>query len=402
MTLFSSALIARFGVEWQFLADEAGVHMLAGLPDWILSDTFIMMLGIFSIIEHIFQRTPELQQTLELGESQLKGVFAFFLCFFLVQGNLQDIETHIQEVGVSTDFAGFLSVEYAWSFLIGGATWFVAMTRRAVYEALIAIDPNDDIQLQRSMIWFENGLGIVGPMLIVLFPLFGLVTALIAVATLAGLKRYFQSMEAKQKKPCPNCQQDNHLSANQCGGCHSPLERPYAVGLFGQAKEELALPADQHRLALLQSKRCPSCAEQHKGVGVQIQCERCDTLFFPSESDGQIYLKKIEAKLPKTLFVSTLLSLIPVIGIIPGIIFYRLYLIRGLRVYLPRLNSFGTRWLVRLLCLALLMMQTIPLVGALAIPLMALINYVVYSRALKRQFRLHLATQAQRLTSPAL
>lgn len=402
MTLFSSAMIARFGIEWEFLADEAGMNLLADLPTWILSDTFLMMLGIFSIIEHIFQRTPELQQVLDLGESQLKGVFAFFLCFFLVQGNLQDIEAHIQEVGVSTDFAGFLSVEYAWSFVIGGATWFVATIRRAVYEALIAIDPNDDIHLQRSMIWFENGMGLVGPLILVLYPLFGLVTALIAIATLAGLKRYFQSIEAKQKAPCPHCQQENHLCANHCGSCHAQLPKPQAVGVFGQAIEEPAPAPEQHRLALLQSKRCPSCGEQHKGTGITLRCERCNTTFFPSESDGELYLKTIEAKLPKTLVVSGLLSLIPIIGIIPGIIFYRLYLIRGLRVYLPRLNSFGTRWLVRILCLALLMMQTIPLVGILAIPLMALINYLVYSRALQRQIRLHLSTPAHRLTSPAL
>ena len=386
MTLFSSALVARFGMEWQFLAEETGTQLLANLPNWILADTFLLILGVFAIAEHILQRTPELQHLLDLGETKLKGIFAFFLCFFLVQGNIQDLETHFNEVGPTTDFAGFLSIEYFWAFAIGCVTWFIATIRRSVYLGLAEMDPEDDLKLRSLLLWLETGLGLLGPFIVIMVPGAAIIAALIAMAALYLVDNRIKAKEASQRIQCSNCDYSMHHTAPYCAQCNTVNRDVRNLTWLGQADDSLVTDAKQHQFLLKSHKRCSHCGERSSEQSVNITCEHCGHSFFDSIADADAYLAGIRAKLPKVLVVTALFSLIPIIGIIPGMIYYRLELTRGLRAYLPRINTFATRWAVRIICLILLFWQVIPALGIVALPLMALINFLVYSQALRNQF----------------
>ncbi len=60
-------------------------------------------------------------------------------------------------------------------------------------------------------------------------------------------------------------------------------------------------------------------------------------------------------------------------------------MIGSLRGYVPRATGRLSRWLVRLVCLVLILLQPLPVVGALTLPLMCYANFAVYRAALQRQ-----------------
>ena len=90
-------------------------------------------------------------------------------------------------------------------------------------------------------------------------------------------------------------------------------------------------------------------------------------------------------KLPRTLLISAAFGVIPVIGLIPGVIYYRLSLIASLRYYVPRSASMLSRWFARIVTFLMICLQPVPGVGAVTLPLMCLVNYWVYSATLRRQ-----------------
>jgi hypothetical protein len=76
-----------------------------------------------------------------------------------------------------------------------------------------------------------------------------------------------------------------------------------------------------------------------------------------------------------------LFSLVPILGLIFGTIYYRMEVVLPFSQYLPMGRRFLLRWAIRLLFLALILLQIIPLVGAVVVPVMALISYLAYRSA---------------------
>jgi hypothetical protein len=78
------------------------------------------------------------------------------------------------------------------------------------------------------------------------------------------------------------------------------------------------------------------------------------------------------------------LSLAPVLGAIPGILLYRFQLVAPYQRHIPPSHSLAARWCARGASFILLAFQWVPVVGGLALPLMAWINHAVYRRAFRR------------------
>jgi hypothetical protein len=72
------------------------------------------------------------------------------------------------------------------------------------------------------------------------------------------------------------------------------------------------------------------------------------------------------------------MSLIPVIGLIPGVIYYRLALVAPFRRYIPMTHNFVAKWSIRLLFFALVSMQIVPGLGGFVVPIMAMVSFLVY------------------------
>ena len=82
--------------------------------------------------------------------------------------------------------------------------------------------------------------------------------------------------------------------------------------------------------------------------------------------------------------VCLLLSAIPLIGLIPGVIMYRMTLVAPFRrCMLPGIRLRLKR-IVGLAFFALAIFQVIPLVGIIVVPLLATVNFLVHRTAYKR------------------
>ena len=96
------------------------------------------------------------------------------------------------------------------------------------------------------------------------------------------------------------------------------------------------------------------------------------------------YIASIDRRVPLACVVGFVLGLIPVLGVIPGVIYYRLSIVAPFRRYIPPGRGILLRWVVRLAVLVLVAFQWVPVAGGLAVPAMALINYAAYRTAYRR------------------
>jgi len=188
------------------------------------------------------------------------------------------------------------------------------------------------------------------------------------------VRRTLEARERRQMAPCAGCQTLNHLSGVRCSNCREPLPQPHPVGVLGVA-----------RLGRVANKRCPSCATGWVEKRLGQCCAQCGTAVFADSTALDAYLSSLEARLPKTLAICLGFSSISLFGLIPGILYYRVSLISSLRYYVPGALVFGVRWLVRMLNLVLLLLQVVPFVGAITLPLMCWLNFSVFSAASRRQ-----------------
>ena len=384
LPLLASALIARFGMEFGFLADRAGVEILAGLPEWLQSDAALITLALLAALEHRLNRSPDLAETLKIGDAELKAIVGVALCLLMVHGAPGELEASaavLRESGwFSFSFASF------WSLLIGGAVWVAASMRSHVYAVYAEIDPDDAMGIRGLLTRLESLFAGLGPLIFVIFPLLAVLAAMAAIVSLKIIERMLVRLDQKQRSTC-ECGKDVHLAALVCGYCGVANANAQAVGFFGQPNGRPAESAERQEQALRAKSRCPRCAERVSGRGFDVTCGRCDHAVFADQAAADGYLGALGRKLPMTLLVTTLFGLIPVVGLIPGIVYYRLNLISSLRAYLSWGRSVWTRWLVRLACLVLVLLQALPLLGALALPLMCLINFYFYHAAARKQSR---------------
>jgi hypothetical protein len=73
-----------------------------------------------------------------------------------------------------------------------------------------------------------------------------------------------------------------------------------------------------------------------------------------------------------------------VLGVIPGVIYYRLTIVAPFRRYIPAGRGFVLRWGIRLAVVVLVAFQWVPVAGGLAVPLMTLISYAAYRTAFRK------------------
>ena len=385
--LFTTAALGRFGTEFAPLAEFAGLQLLGALPDWATSNIALLILGFLATIEVVAAKIPEVRELVSLVDTQLKGVAAFLMCFAIVRGDPTELAEHVAKVGLTTSFAPGQSFAYGWSFVIGAVVWFAAVMRNSIFGFLREIDDDDDLGIQGFLSWVEDGLGIFGVIFVVLLPTLALVLVGLTLLGLWTTRRYLERREQKAKVPCSHCGTPNPACGIRCSSCGQMRKQVRQVGLLGSIKDLLATDLYRHRLELLARKRCGSCGERLAERRIAQLCQSCGTKPFSSSDAVEEYLRSLRATLPRTLAFLLLIGAIPLLGLIPGVIYYRLSLISSLRCYVPRSVGLLARWGIRLLSLILIGLQPVPLLGMLTLPLLCLLNFTIYQALLRRQTR---------------
>ena len=373
---FATALALRFGPQAPWIAESGLLDHVRGVPNWFTSNPSLVILGVLSALELIAERQPEARPLLGEVRDLLKVGMAVLT--FAGVASASDLAMAGGILGDS--WSGPLQVVA--STIVGAATFGAAKVRRATLVPLRTVDEDDDLGLQSLIGWFEDFWGLLGPVLLIVLPL--LTLGMLAVATLAvGLiRRYVESRGDAATIACGSCGASISASALACPRCNAVVKEPRAIGLLGTVIDRPADPS-RHPLRLFAAGRCPTCATRLGRRSAAAACPSCgrvptgDPQFLPA------FVALVDGRVPLVLALCGVFGLVPILGVIPGVITYRLALVAPFRRHLPSGRRFAIRWAVRLAVLALVAFQWVPVAGALALPLMAIINYVVYRQAFR-------------------
>ena len=171
-----------------------------------------------------------------------------------------------------------------------------------------------------------------------------------------------------------------YACAVACPACHRPVDRPAAVGFLGLSKPYPAADPAAQPYALAERRRCPVCAA-HLPVGRPAPCRACGDDVRSTPAFAAAYAGHVARRLPVVLAVTFALGLVPVVGLIVGVVYYRGLLVLPFAQYLPGGRRFLLRSGMSVLFLLLAIFQVIPLLGGFAVPVMAVVSCAAYRRA---------------------
>lgn len=386
LAAFLTALLARYGVHIPWLGDKEVILSLHQAPQWFQSYGMLATLFVLAVAEVLSVKSAEVRSILHEVDAWLKAAIALLVALAVIDKQDADALRTLQHQG--------LGIGSVWSACVAALTWSAAMLRRGALAIVHEIDDHDDIGLQTALSWAENSWVVLGIFFFVIAPLVALVLSLLAALGLWLAQRWARRQEERKKLPCAQCATPVYPHALACPNCRRELDAPRAVGVFGQPKDKPAADRAQQRFLLIARKRCPVCATRLVKRAVQQPCPACKSVTFGSWREFEEYRAVIDARLPKTLLVCFLFSAIPVVGVIPGVIYYRLNLVTGFRGYIPPVTGCFARVWVRFVHWGLILMQPIPLVGALMLPLMCWSTWAIYRRALNGSAKKELAAAA--------
>lgn len=373
LATFITALAARFGPEITWLGESEAIAALAGAPAWFTADITLIALGLLAFLELLATKNQDARRLMDEVDAYAKAGMSLAVSLaILAPSDAALVPVHEAGLGDAT-----------LALIPAGLTFFMARSRGRFFSFLGDMDDSDDLGVQRLLLWAEDGWVIFGLSFAVFFPVLALVLFLLTLAVLAAVTRGVRWMDARTREACAVCAHELHPTAPHCPACRTAVEQPARVGVFGQARSGRASNLDAHALDLVSRKRCAFCAERVRGHGTGVACDACRTAVFAAPDDLERYLGHLDRQLPRTVAICAAFSAVPLLGIIPGIVYYRLSLVSGLVRYVPPTTGLTTRWMVRLLNLVLICLQPIPILGAFLLPAMCVSNYAVYRRALQ-------------------
>ncbi len=390
---FLTAVMIRFGDLLPFIGGSEALQSLQQAPPWFTSDAAIIVLGVLAVLEAGAQRSVDARRLFTEVDPYVKLGVALVIDLGLVDAqsaallNQMGADVMVPTSFATAGFSGLHVVAVAAAF----ATFWMAVLRKRALGFVQDADEDDDLGLVAVFVWLEDLFVVGGVVILAVFPLLSMFVLALTATGLVLVDRWMSHRSRKLEVPCSTCQASLHASAPQCWSCRTP-RNPVAVGAFGQPR--LDTPVSDHEAhghRLIARRRCPACASRLERGRLRQECDRCGHVTFADEAELESYIRHLQWQLPRTVLVCAAFGAVPLLGLIPGIIYYRLSLLGGLRRYLPTGASIVTRWLVRFLNLVLIALQWIPLVGAAMLPLLCVTNYLLYRRALLRAGEARLA-----------
>lgn len=381
-----TAVLARWGTDIPLISDSRVIIALHQSPEWFQSWTCILGLLALAAAEYWASRDSDVRAFMEDLDSWIKSGVSLLVALALIEKPDAEVIDKIRGQGIV--------IQDLWAGVVAVGTWFTAWLRRGALALIHEIDDDDDIGLGTILSWTESSATLIGILFLVVFPILSLVLAALTALGLYFAQSWARRREERRKQPCERCAAPVYPQALRCPLCRHPQAAPRAVGVFGQPLRLACTDRQVQAWMLLGRKRCPDCATRLKQRAVQQACTACGTVSFASRRDFEAYVDAIDSRLARTLLICAAFSAIPVVGVIPGVIYYRLNLVTAFRGYLPPLTGCLTRFYVRILHWGLLLLQPIPLVGALVLPLMCWSTHILYRRALRSEVQARLAEPA--------
>lgn len=371
---FVTALLMRYGESIPFISSFGIFTPTGAEPTWFTSDLSLTVLGILALCEVIAGKVPEAQELLDHVYRYGKTTLATLTMLGVV--SVQDAQFVGGYVQQEANLIGLV--------ISGGVAVMVfglSGVRQQLDRFLMEADPDDDLRLRLILSFLEDlwaGWGIV---LLLLYPFLMAAVVVLVLAVLVVVERKISRMGDRKTYPCPHCGHNVRSIALTCPSCKQDLSDACEVGWMGRATMIRVTDREEATLALLERQRCPACAKRLEGGSMNQSCPDCGCAPFEDAELISAYSGRISMRLLWVLPLVFLFSMVPVLGLIPGVILYRLKLVSGYRRYLGGVRTFFLRWFLRVVFLLLVVLQVIPGLGSLAIPIMALLSYLIYRRA---------------------
>lgn len=371
---FIAALMLRFGADIETVREASASLLGTGkVATWFTSDVCLITLGILAALEFAADRSQDARSILMEVDHWAKPVMGVVTLLGLLSAGDADFINKVvpHEAGLFTPILALSA---------GIGTHLVASARNAVHRALHDADSENATGIHTLVAWAEDAYAIFGMALIILFPIVVSVLIAACIGVIFLLQRRARAREESTKLPCTACRTLIYRSAIICPACRAVNPNICAVNWLGVATTTPTTAAEQP-FHLRAKRRCPSCATRLIARTPDQACSACREPVFDSPATVQAYDAAIQDRLIPTLGICALLGLVPVLGLIAGVLFYRLHLVAPYRCYVPRARSIVIRWALRIVLFMLIVFQIIPVIGALTVPLMAFLNYLVYRRA---------------------
>lgn len=365
---FVTALLLRFGPHVPLIAHLGVLGHVHNEPAWFTSNVSLFVLGILSALEILGQKNPEARHILHEFDAYLKAALAALTSFGVISA------TDASFVKQTIHQASFL--DYVMPLVAALGTFRVSQLRRDVLQPLH--EHVEGTHLDRLISWAEESWVALGALLMIVFPVLMLILVGVATGVLAFVRRRMRLAEEHARVTCGQCGSLVYACAMACPSCRKPVESPRAVGFLGQSKPYAATDLARHPYRLVEKRRCPVCASHLRARQPQQTCPACRQVVPADERFTEAYLDYVGERLPIVLGISFLFSLVPVVGLIAGAVYYRMALVLPFSEYLPFGKRFLLRWGIRILFLLLAILQIVPLLGGLVVPLMALVSYTAY------------------------
>lgn len=370
-----TALLVRFGVHIPLLQHLLILQHVHHQPAWFTSDAAIIVLAVLAGLEIFGQKNPEIRNFFHEIDIYLKPALALLTSLGVMQ---------------ATDSAFLQQVAVKHANLLDGlvplgvavATFKVASLRKGV--AKLTYDHLDGTHADHLLNWAEDAWAGAGAVIVVLFPVLACLLVAAGVGALALVKRRVDVREENAKLACPSCSTLNYASAITCVSCRQPLPGPRAVGFLGQSRLDVAAELDTHPFRLMEKRRCPVCATKLPPRKPLEPCPACGDSTRVTPAFTGAYIAYITRRLPMVLAVCFALSLVPIVGLIFGLVYARATLVLPFSQYLPAGRQFLLRWGIRILFLVLMVVQVIPLLGGFVVPVMAFISFGAYRETYRR------------------
>lgn len=378
---FCTALTMRFGHHFPFLGELELFQASGGEPTWFTSYATIGVLGALSALEVGATKFPAAQEALdEVYKYGKMGLAAVTTMGVLSTQEIGFIESEIMAAGI---------LDTVWVALTTGLVWVITTLRNGFFAMISDADPDDDLGIRQLLSWFEDLWGGLGIIILFFYPVLMLGLVILTFGLLFALRKYAEYREEKKRIPAPddpNATIYPSALVTPQTGVENP--EPVQVGFFGGSRPDRPVTDRAHHAFRLVTKgRCRRCATRLPRRSTEEPCEACGDIPFGDRAYREDYVARIGARLPKTLGIAALFSLVPIFGLIPGVIYYKVSLIAPFSRYLPVMRGFLLKWLLRILFFVLIAVQAIPVAGVFVLPLMAFLSFAVYRTAFLAQAR---------------
>jgi hypothetical protein len=363
-----TSLLLRFGPDIPLLHHGLLAHAHHGQPTWFTSNITIAILAVLSGLEIFGQKNAEIRSLFHEFDICLKPALAALTSFGVIK------TSDAQFIQQTVSHAGF--IDGIIPFLVALGTYRVSRVRNQVMSEIFG--HVEGTHLDHLLNWLEEAWVSFGALFLVLFPLFMLAMIGIATGVLYLIRRRLRIREEQSKVACTGCGKLIYPSAMACPSCRKSVDSPAEIGFLGQPKPYACDDLANHPYRLAEKRRCAVCAGHLPARRPFQPCMACGEASLADGKFADEYVAYVDGRLPVVLGVCFLLSLVPVLGLIAGAVYYRMALVLPFGQYLPFTRSFLLKWMIRLVFLVLIFVQVVPLLGGVVVPLMAFINFTAY------------------------